>query len=189
MKATAMAIMMAAGLMLAAAPATRAQAGQSTPPPAPQAAANPAANVSPAEMDAEIERVRADMRASSVDIITKNMNFTGDQSAQFWPLYHDYSYKLQKINDEKVALVRRFAESGGNLPDEEAKSMTKKWFSLQDQTLGLDRDYYDKFSEKLTPSVATRFFQLQHRMNLLVDLKLASSLPMAMQTPGGGGGK
>lgn len=185
MKTTIMAITAAAALALAATSMARAQ---DTSQAASQAASQPAANMSPAEMDATIERARADYRADKVELITKNMNFSGQESATFWPIYHEYQGKLTQINDKKVALVRQYASAGDSLSDEQAKAMTEKWFELQGDTLNLEKDYYGKMADKLSPKLATRFFQLEHRINLVTDLQLASALPMTLQNPAGGGG-
>lgn len=187
MKTTTMAILAGAALLLAGTP--RAARAQSSADQAAQASANPAMNMSPEELDATLERARADLRANKIDLINKNMNFSGQQARDFWPVYNQYEAELMKLNDQKMVLVKEYAGSAGTLSDEQAKSMTTKWFDLQAKQLDLQKDYYGKFSDKITPKVATRFFQLEHRINLLTDLALASQLPVALEVPAGGGGK
>lgn len=135
------------------------------------------------DVDSEIEAARADLRADKVTIIKDVMKFTPEESAAFWPIYNNYENDLKKVNDERVALVKEYADKFTTLTDADAKRMTEKNFDLEARTLDLRKKYYKEFSKKLPATTATKFFQLEHRLDLLIDLKVASELPMLLVKP------
>ncbi len=50
------------------------------------------------------------LRADKVAIITQTMQFTDQQSAIFWPIYRNYENDLSKLNDDKVSLIKSYAQ-------------------------------------------------------------------------------
>ena len=179
MKITRYSMFAGAALLMVGAPLMRAQ----------DAGTQPAAGMNGADVNAAIEQARADARADRVTIINQNMKFTNDESANFWPIYHRYENDAMKLNDEKVALVKEYAAKSGSLSDADAKNITDRWVNLQGKQLELDKKYYEEFNKKLPPATTTRFFQLEHRMNLVTDLQISAALPMTLKSPAGPGGQ
>src|SRR5262249_36085125 len=85
---------------------------------------------SDANLDSEIESIRADIKADKVTIITDVMKFKPEESAAFWPIYKKYEYDLGVLNDERVKLVKAYADKYTTLSDEDAKQMSEKAFDL-----------------------------------------------------------
>ena len=40
------------------------------------------------------------------------------------------------------------------------------------------RNYYKKFTKALSPKMAAKFFQVENQLWMLLDLKIASELPL-----------
>jgi len=129
------------------------------------------------DLDSMIQSLRADARADKVAIITQAMQFSDKDSAAFWPIYRRYESDLAKINDQKVDLIKSYAQKYDTLTDSDAKTMADQAFSIQSQTIDLRKKYYKEFNKQLPATVVTKFFQLEHRLDLIVDLKLAANLP------------
>lgn len=129
------------------------------------------------DINSEIESLRADYRADKVKIITAVMQFTEKDSAAFWPIYKKYEAELTKLNDERVDLIKAYANKYDTMTDADAKSMSEKAFDLESRRVELRKKYFKEFSSKIPATVVARYFQLEHRLDLLVDLELASELP------------
>ena len=69
------------------------------------------------------------------------------------------------------------------MTDRDASQIAKQSFDFEAQRTELRRKYYQEFSQKLSPATVTKFFQLEHRLDLLVDLSMAGELPMIMKAP------
>lgn len=133
------------------------------------------------DIDAAVESLRADARSDKTKIVGKAMELDPDQAQKFWPIYRDFDAELAKLNDERVQLVRSYAEKNGVLGDREARAMAEQTFDLQHRRADLNRRYFNKMARELSPSTAARFFQLENRLDLVVDAKIASELPPVLE--------
>jgi hypothetical protein len=127
--------------------------------------------------DSYIESLRADMHADKVAIITKAMNFSDKDSAVFWPVYKKYAYDLSKLDDQRVQLIKEYAQNFNTLTDAQAKDMADRLFKYQSARIDLKKKYFKEFNKVLPAVTVVKFFQLENRLDLLVDLALASDLP------------
>jgi hypothetical protein len=127
--------------------------------------------------DSYIESLRADMHADKVAIITKAMNFNDKDAAVFWPIYKKYSYDLSKLDDQRVQLIKEYAQEFNTLTDAQAKDMAERLFKYQSARIDLKKKYFKEFNKALPAITVVKFFQLDNRLDLLVDVALASELP------------
>jgi hypothetical protein len=125
------------------------------------------------------ELIRSDLRTQHVAIITAVMEFTEAENANFWPVYREYEADLAKINDDRVALIRDYANSYETLTDAVADTLAHGAFDLEAQRHALKVKYYDRLKRAISPRAAARFFQVENQILLLLDLQIASSLPIA----------
>ena len=114
-------------------------------------------------------------------IITEVMDFTEEQVGVFWPIYREYDLELTKIGDERLAMIKDYAEHYQTLTDEKAKELMEKAFQLQQKRIKLRRAYFKKMDKVLPSKVVAKFFQLEHQIILLLDLQIASELPLIDQ--------
>ena len=144
--------------------------GQATPP--------ADANTGRPTTDDEIASLRQDVQADKVDIITKNMGFTDDQSKAFWPVYRNYAHDQQVIGDQRVALIKDFAANYDTLTDAQAKEMTDRALKFETDSLNLKKKYIPKFQKAIGTKQAAKFYQVDNRLTLLVNVQLAAMLPV-----------
>ena len=135
------------------------------------------------DLDSAIQSVRADIRADKILIITDAMKFTPQEANVFWPVYKKYEYDLSGLNDERVQLIKSYAEKYSTLNDADAKQLADKSFDLESRRVSLRKQYFKEFNKQLPATTVAKFFQLEHRLDLLIDLKLASELPALLAKP------
>jgi len=128
-------------------------------------------------MASAIEVVRADMGADRTKIITTAMNFNDKDAAAFWPIYRKYEYERSTVDDRRVAVIKEYAEKYSTLTDADAKSMAERMFDCDSRLAALKKRYFKKFNTLLPAFTVTKFFQLEHRIDLVMDMKVESSLP------------
>lgn len=124
-----------------------------------------------------IELVRADMQADRAKIITTAMNFSDKEGAAFWPIYRKYEYERSTLDDRRVAVIKEYAAKYSTLTDADAKAMAAQMFDCDSGLAALKKKYFKKFNAVLPALTVTKFFQLEHRIDLLMDMKVESSLP------------
>jgi hypothetical protein len=128
-------------------------------------------------LDTVIETFRADMQADRATIITQAMNFSDKDAAAFWPIYRKYEYERSMVDDRRVAVIKEYAEKYSALSDGDAKAMAERMLDCESRLTELKKTYFKKFDKVLPAFTVAKFFQLEHRLDLLVDMKVESSLP------------
>src|SRR4051794_38769894 len=63
--------------------------------------------------------------------------------------------------------------------DEKATELANMRFQYEEKLLALKKKYFEKFSKALRPKLAARFFQIENQLLDVVDLQVASTLPVA----------
>jgi hypothetical protein len=127
---------------------------------------------------AYIELLRSDVKSEKTAILTETMQLTDDQAAKFWPIYRAYDLELQALNDQKLAGIQEYAKNYGELSDEKADELAKLALELENKRNDLKKKYYEKVREQLGGVVAARFLQVENQMLMIVDLQIASLLPI-----------
>lgn len=132
-------------------------------------------------IDSTIAVVRANMQADRTVLITTGMNFNDKDSAAFWPIYKQYQYERSKVDDSRVALIKEYTQKYPNLTDAEAKAMAEKSLECDSRLAELKKKYYKKFDKVLSALTVAKFFQLERRVDLMMDMQVESSLPPLTQ--------
>jgi hypothetical protein len=128
-----------------------------------------------------IDLLRADVRQQKAEMMGAVMELSAADAAKFWPIYSEYDTELKKINDLRVANIQEYASSYLNMTDEKADELIQKSFAYQKQRSELLAKYYDRVKQALGAVTAARFVQVEHQLLLIIDLQIASSLPIVEQ--------
>jgi hypothetical protein len=124
------------------------------------------------------ELLRSDLRTEKVAIITEMMQFSEAEDAKFWPIYREYEAQLAKINDDRIAGIKEYATAYEKMTDEIADRLVHKALDLESRRHTLKAQFYDRFKAALSAKTAARFLQVENQILLILDLQIASSLPI-----------
>ena len=150
----------------------------------PIVAAAQSANPTPAEtrdlnLRAYTELLRSDLRTQKVAVITELMVFTEEEDAKFWPVYREYENELRRLNDERLAGIETYAKNYLQLTPAVADQLATKSLDLEARRTALKQKYYGRLKTALTPVRAARALQIENQIELIIDLQIAASLPVA----------
>jgi hypothetical protein len=132
-------------------------------------------------IDSTIAVVRANMRADRAALITSGMNFSDKEGAAFWPIYQQYEYERSRLDDRRAAVIKQYTQKYPNLTDAEAKTMADQMLDCESRQAELKKKYYKKFNKVLPALTVTKFFQLERRIDLMIDMQVEASLPPLTQ--------
>jgi len=136
---------------------------------------------SDADIDQYIDLLRKDVRSMKKQVIAANLDLTDDEAVKFWPIYDQYTAELAKIVDTKVALIKDYARNYTTMTDEQAETYVKGRAAVDESVNHLRLKYYPAFRRVLPGKTAAKFFQIEWRVSLLIDLQLASQIPLIPQ--------
>jgi hypothetical protein len=163
-----------AGACFLQSPKTLAQAAASSP------AAGPDSQKA---VDQDVEMLRQDIRSKKKQLVAANLTLTDSEATKFWPLYDKYTAELVTINNQKYAVLKEYAETWGTITDDQAVSLAKRANSVDEQVAQLRAKYIPIFNTVLPGKKTATFFQLDRRLQMVIDLQLSSQIPLAQAQP------
>jgi len=143
-----------------------------------QPVAQPASD---SDIDQYISLLRKDVRSVKKQVIAANLDLSDDEAVKFWPIYDQYAADLAKINDTKAALIKDYAQNYTVMTDEQAEAYVKGRAAVDESVNHLRLKYFPAFRRVLSGKTAARFFQIEWRISLMIDLQLASQMPLIQQ--------
>jgi hypothetical protein len=129
--------------------------------------------------DADIQLLRQDLRTQKQKLIAQNLPMTESEAVKFWAVYNSYTEDLKQINDEKFRLVKQYGDSWGAMTNDEALIYIRRWLEVDEQVHQLRSKYVINVSQALPGKKAATFFQLDRRISMMMDIQLASQMPLA----------
>ncbi len=133
------------------------------------------------EVERDLALLRRDLRGEKKQLIALNVPLTETEATKFWPVYDQYAADMSKVYDEFYSIIKEYAANQKTLTDAQASSMINKWAEIQVRQ-AQTRQKYIPIVEKVIPSrKAALFFQIDRRLYELMDLQVASQIPLVAQ--------
>jgi outer membrane murein-binding lipoprotein Lpp len=143
-----------------------------------QSQSAPSANSQQSGVDQDIKLMREDIRSKKKQLIAANLKLTDDEATKFWPLYDQYTAELVKVNNEKYALIKEYADTWGTMTDAQALSLTNRALDVEKNVANLRIKYVPIFSTAIPGKKVATFYQIERRVQAMIDLQLGSQLPL-----------
>jgi len=128
-----------------------------------------------------INLIRADVRQQKAEIMGAVMLLSAADATKFWPIYSEYDAELTKLNDQRVQNIKEYARTYGQMTDAKADELIQSALAYQKQRSELVAKTYDRVKQAVGAVTAARFVQVETQLLLLIDLQIASSLPVVGQ--------
>ena len=82
------------------------------------------------------------------------------------------------IGDARVQLIKDYGKNYDSMDDAKAKDMTQRLLDIDAKFTKLQEDYWSKFEKALGAKRAARFYQVDNRLSMMINLQLASEIPL-----------
>ena len=162
-------LMVVSAMLLAAVPVGAQNSAQSVP----GAGAKPTT-----ASDQSIQMLRENIQAQRKQITAANMPLTPDEATKFWPLYDQYRKEASQNGDERWALIQDYAKNYQTMTDAQAQDYIKRAAANEQKVIALRMKYVPIFEKVISPKKTALFCQIDHRVDLMIELQLASQIPM-----------
>ena len=130
------------------------------------------------QYDQYVQLLRKDLRSGKKQLVAANMTLTDAEATKFWVVYDQYTVELMKLYDARLALIKEYAANYEKLTDAEAKSLNKRSIDNDESIAKLRQKYVPLVAKVLPGRKSALFFQIDKRLSLLIDLQLASEIPL-----------
>jgi hypothetical protein len=132
-------------------------------------------------VETDIELLRRDLRSEKKKIIALNVPLTETEATKFWVVYDQYADEMKKHNDDFYAVIKDYASNQKTLTDAQAISMIKRWTDIQVEQAQTRQKYAPLFEKVLPGKKAALFLQIDRRLYALMDIQVASEVPLVLQ--------
>jgi hypothetical protein len=121
-----------------------------------------------------LDKVRADKKL----LVAANMELTESEAKGFWPLYEEYQSELFLLRSRTARLINDYAKSFKDMSDEKAKRLLNESINIDSLGLKLRKTYLPKFRQVLSEKKATRYFQIENKVQAALYYELAKGVPL-----------
>ena len=93
-------------------------------------------------------------------------------------MYDRYVVDHSKIYDTRYALIKEYAQNFNTVTDEQALSLIKGWIATEEDMAQLRLKWMPEFQKVIPPKKTAMFYQIDRRLGYMVELQLASQIPL-----------
>lgn len=126
-----------------------------------------------------IEAIRDQINANRKGLVAENLDLSEEESAGFWPLYREYHHEMDLLMDRRMAMMIDFRDNFDDLSDEKSRQIIEDYFRLQEDALNVKKKYAKKFGKVLSDKRTLRYFQIENKMDAIVNSELTQIAPLA----------
>jgi hypothetical protein len=131
--------------------------------------------------DQDVKLLRQDIQSRKKQLIAANLTLTDSEATKFWPVYDQFGAEMNTLGDQKLALIKEYAQGFGSLTDAQAQSLLNRSLAL-DAAVAQLRIKYVPIVNKVLPGTKTAtFFQMERRITNMIDLQVASQIPLVQE--------
>jgi hypothetical protein len=125
--------------------------------------------------DQDLQFLRKDLRSQKKQMVAANMDLTDAEAEKFWPVYDRYATDLANIYDTKLALVGEYFENYTTMNGDEAERYIRRRAAVEEDVMQLRLKYVPEFRKVLSGRQTALFFQIEWRLDLMINLQLAQA--------------
>lgn len=129
-------------------------------------------------IDDIIEIERSVLKAEKKAIVAENMNFTEGEATVFWPLYQEFTNEEYQLKTERIKIIKEYAENYDSLDDLKADELMSRYLKLKTDEAKFNMKFFKKFKKVLPASKVARFFQIENKINAIINAELALDIPL-----------
>ena len=130
------------------------------------------------EDDRAVQLTRSAIQAERQAILATNLELSEKESAIFWPLYEEYRKALESAVNTRVDLLNQYFASYETFTDQEATALLDKHIAWEKEVLKVRSTYAKKMGKALPGKTVARFFQIENKMDIIVEYELAGEIPL-----------
>ena len=135
------------------------------------------------QLDNDSNLLRRDLRAEKKQFVAANLSLTEAEAGKFWSIYDQYEAELRRIYDKRISLIKEYTSKSEYLTDAKAAVYCKRALDNEEEVARLRQKYLPLIVNVLPGTKTALFFQIEKRLGLLIDLQIASEIPLLIEDP------
>jgi hypothetical protein len=140
--------------------------------------AKPADAAIEAQIAAEIQLLRSDVKTMSRTLLTDALELSAPEAAAFWPIYDEYELATTKLDDVRLACIKTYLDNFDTMTPAMTEDIAKRIFKFQMDRIKLSETYFKKVSKAVSAQKGARFLQVDTAIRSAKDLQIQARMPL-----------
>ena len=133
---------------------------------------------------ANTQALIAELQKDKRQVMLDTLALTPEQLKVFTPIFDEYQAEMKKLMTSATNLNNRlFVADFGGMTDAESKAIMKQAFKLRKDRIDLLDKYAGKLDRKLPSTKVFQFVQVENKIQALLDVAAAATIPIVTKTP------
>jgi Spy/CpxP family protein refolding chaperone len=120
----------------------------------------------------------AQLENAKIAFITNRVSLTQEQAQKFWPVYNEFTDRRRELNRSGRLLRRDVTE---NMTDQQIRDNLNQSFSIRQQELNLEKEYFEKFQKVISLRQVAQLFVAERDFTREVIKRVSGSPGQAGQ--------
>ena len=125
-----------------------------------------------------LQQVMADLKADRQAVVAANLPLSEGEARAFWPVYKEYRGEVEKIGQRVASLIAAYAANFETMTDTKADAFFKDSLAIDRDRVSMREKDVPKVRAVLPAQKAARFFQIENKLDAIVNVTLAAGIPL-----------
>ena len=103
------------------------------------------------------------VEAMKIAFLTNKLNLTAKEAQLFWPLYNEYSQKMDVLRIAKKSEYDEIKSKNSTPTDKEIESYMEEVFLTKQKELDLQKEYYNKYVKILPVKKVAQLYRSENQ--------------------------
>jgi hypothetical protein len=103
------------------------------------------------------------VEAMKIAFLTNKLNLTAKEAQLFWPLYNEYSQKMDVLRRAKKSEYDEIKSKNSTPTDKEIESYMEEVFLTKQKELDLQKEYYNKYVKILPIKKVAQLYRAENQ--------------------------
>jgi len=108
------------------------------------------------------------LTAYKIAFFTKNLNLTSAEAEKFWPLYNDFTARRNKLQADRLLLMRYAAQNEANMSEGEIESTADKLSQSFADEATMVVSFNESLKKVLPPAKVIKLYQVENQYKQLL---------------------
>ena len=128
--------------------------------------------------NARQQEKKENIEAMKIAFLTKKLDLTPEEAQKFWPIYNQYTAKLQELRKKRRQDGRDAKQNLDDLSDKEIEQMIDNDLATRQKEIDVQKEYNLKFKEVLPIKKVAKLYAAEEQFKMVLLDKLKDRPPV-----------
>lgn len=123
------------------------------------------------------EERRDNIESMKIAFLTKKLNLSPEEAQQFWPVYNQYTDKLQELRRKRRMENKEAKHNLEEMSDKEVEQTVDNEIAFRQKELDVQKEYHSKFKAVLPVKKVAKLYEAEEQFKKVLLDKLKRDQP------------